>query len=155
MKQLSHRTAAILEVIRRYEVMGHECSEFEIIRLAWLFDKQLLQAGIKGQPKTFFTNNKNDESSNGINLFLESVLDTYLSEVQGISGETEHRVFGISQRQGKLISRHFKKISSEFKSAVESVGQTIDGYESPYGLSVLVEAKKNKSNGAEIPRHLD
>lgn len=141
MTQLSPCALAFLESIRRYEIMGHECSIVEVTRLAWLFDKQRLQAGMQRLFKTFFSDDQNDGASHGISLFLASALGTYLSEVQTISGDPEPRVFGISQRQGELISRHFETISPDLKSAVYGLSRVIDGYESPYGLAVLTETK--------------
>lgn len=141
MTQLSPCTLAFLESIRRYEIMGHECSIAEVTRLAWLFNKQLLQAGMQRPFTTLFSNDQNDGASPGIRLFLESVLGTYLSEVRAISGDPEPRVFGISQRQGELINRHFETISPDLKTAVYDLSRVIDGYESPYGLAVLTETK--------------
>lgn len=141
MTQLLPCALAFIESIRRYEIMGHECSIVEVTRLAWLFDKQLIQAGMQRPFTTLFGNDQNDGASPGISLFLESVLGSYLSEVRAISGDPEPRVFGISQRQGELINRHFETISPDLKSAVYDLSRVIDGYESPYGLAVLTETK--------------
>lgn len=136
-KKLTPARAMISELIRRYWVLGMDCSLLEIQKLAWflqrLIDSNELQNGLK---LNFEAKNYGPYAHN-LNHLLNSLDGSYLTSERRIPDCKPLDVIWFKQEEEENISVYLKTEAKEYLPILDQASKLIDGFESPFGLELL------------------
>jgi len=133
---LTPARALIAELVRRYWVLGMECSLLEIQKLAWFLERAIEAEGLKPLDLRFVANNYGPYADR-LRHLLDALDGSYLKSDKRISdcGPLDTIWFNDSKRE--KVALYLKTEAKEYLPALEKATRLIDGFESPFGLELL------------------
>ena len=136
-KKLTPARAMIAELIRRYWVLGIECSLLEIQKLAWLLQRTIEQLKQEDVLKLQFEAHYYGPYASNLNHLLNAMDGTYLKAEKRIPDSRPLDVIWFNDREREHVNFWLKNEAKEWLPALELVSNLIDGFESPFGLELL------------------
>lgn len=135
-EKLTPARALIAELVRRYWVLGMECSLLEIQKLAWFLERAIESEALRSLDLRFKANNYGPYADR-LRHLLNSLDGSYLRCDKRISdcGPLEPIWFNDAKRD--KVEVYLKTEAKEYLPALEKTTQVIDGFESPYGMELL------------------
>lgn len=137
-EKLTPARALIAELIRRYEVLGFECSMVEAQKLAWFLSRALVDLKLPNPIADDFEAHRYGPYSDNVRHLLDSLDGSYL--------ECERRVADAGAFE-PIRFRHHRRddvavylTSPEVKPllpALDLASDIIDGFQSPHGMELL------------------
>lgn len=136
-ERLTVPRALIAELIRRYWVLGMECSLLEIQKLAWFLGRALDIVGPDNPLNLKFEAHNYGPYSDRLRHLLNSLDGSYLKSEKRIAdcGPLDTIWFNDSKRD--VVALYLKTEAKNYLPALELASQLIDGFESPYGMELL------------------
>lgn len=136
-EKLTPARALIAELVRRYSILGIECSLLEIQKLGYFVER--FSAKLNLPPLKFeFGANRYGPYSDRLKHLLNSLDGSYLhcDKRLGDAGPFEPIHFDDSKRD--LVAVYFTSSEAKpFQPALEATSRLIDGFESPLGMELL------------------
>ena len=135
---LTPARALMAELIRRYEVLGFDCSMLEAQKLAWFLSRAIEGIGLANPITGDFVANRYGPYSETVRLLLDSLDGSYL--------ECERRVADARpfdpirfrhDRQDRVKAYLTAPEASPYRPALDEASDVIDGFQSPHGLELL------------------
>lgn len=153
-EKLTPARALIAELVRRYWVLGMECSLLEIHKLVWF-----LVRAIKKQPNTEnplnlkFVAHKYGPHADRLEHLLKNLDGSYLHCDKRISDAGICDVIWFDQERKAFLQTYLKREAKEYSEALERTAELIDGFESPFGMELLATVDWLLSRGvsATVP----
>ncbi|MGT4819539.1 toxin-antitoxin system antitoxin DNA ADP-ribosyl glycohydrolase DarG [Escherichia coli] len=136
-KKLTPARAAIAELVRRYWVLGMECSLLEIQKLAWLLQRAIEQHQQDDILKLRFEAHYYGPYAPNLNHLLNALDGTYLKAEKRIPDSQPLDVIWFNDQKKEHVNAYLNNEAREWLPALEQVSQLIDGFESPFGLELL------------------
>lgn len=136
-EKLTAPRALIAELIRRYWVLGMECSLLEIQKLAWFLERALQIVGPDNPLDLKFVAHNYGPYSDRLRHLLNSLDGSYLKSEKRISdcGALDSIWFNDAKRD--VVALYLKTEAKDYLPALELASRLIDGFESPYGMELL------------------
>lgn len=136
-EKLTPARALIAELVRRYWVLGMECSLLEIQKLAWFLERAIEVEGLDNPLDLKFVANNYGPYADRLRHLLDGLDGSYLKSDKRISdcGPLDTIWFNDAKR-GK-IELYLKTEAKEYLPALEKTANLIDGFESPFGMELL------------------
>lgn len=138
-QKLTPPRALIAELVRRYWVLGMECSFLEIQKLAWFLERATKQFSPDYNPLDLrFEAHKYGPYADRLRHLLEGLDGSYLHCDKRISDADPLNVIWFDDAKKSYVQTYLK--SEEVKPllpALEFTAQLIDGFESPFGMELL------------------
>lgn len=135
---LTPATAMLAELVRRYWVLGMECSLLEIQKLAWFLERAIERFNPEKNPLNLqFVAHKYGPYANKLNHLLNSLDGSYLHSDKRISDANPLDVIWFDDERKTLVQTYLKTEAKAYESALEYTSKLIDGFESPYGMELL------------------
>ncbi len=137
-KKLTPARAMIAELIRRYWVLGMECSLLEVQKLAWFLERTVEKIAPDNPLDLRFEANIYGPYADRLRHLLNNLDGSYLGCDKRISDADPLDVIWFEDRQNDNLQTYLA--SDEMKPYLESLEITsnlIDGFESPYGMELL------------------
>jgi O-acetyl-ADP-ribose deacetylase (regulator of RNase III) len=136
--ELTPARALIAELVRRYGVLGLECSHLEIQKLAWFLQRVAVRAGVLDPLELRFVANKYGPYADQLRHLLDGLDGSYLHCEKRLAdaGPLEPIWFEPEKREA-LASYVQSDEMSEHRMALDQATALIDGFESPLGLELL------------------
>lgn len=137
-EKLTPARALMAEMVRRYEVLGFDCSMLEDQKLAWFLSRAINRAGLANPVADDFAANRYGPYSEKIRHLLNSLDGSYL--------ECERRVADARpfdpirfrhDRQDKISAYLTTPDVTSYRAALDHASEVIDGFQSPHGLELL------------------
>jgi len=137
-EELTAARALIAELVRRYWVMGFECSLLEVQKLVWFLDRTL-DRGLPGDNplKLRFEANKFGPYAHGLTKLLDKLDGSYLGSVKRIGDAKPFDVVWFNEQRTEVVQAYLRSEAKPYLSALEETSALIDGFESPYGMELL------------------
>ena len=135
-ERLTPARALIAELVRRYWVLGMECSLLEIQKLAWFLERAIEHAGLKPLDLRFQPN-KYGPYADRLRHLLEGLDGSYLHCDKRISDADPLDVIWFEDKQKDVVQTYLKTEAKDYSPALESTTALIDGFESPFGMELL------------------
>ena len=137
-EKLTPARALIAEMVRRYCLLGIDCSILEVQKLAWFIERGVLHLQTEDPLRLRFVANRYGPYSHNLNKLLDSLDGSYLGCEKHLSdaGPLDRIWFNDSKKD--IVGAYF--CSGEGKEYVEVLEWTsviIDGFESPLGMELL------------------
>jgi O-acetyl-ADP-ribose deacetylase (regulator of RNase III) len=138
LEKLTPARALIAELCRRYGVLGLECTNLEIQKLAWFLQSSIIKTGLKDPLDLRFVPNKYGPYAERLRHLLDGLDGSYLHSAKRLSdaGPLDLIWFNDERRSKVEEYLHTEKARS-YLPALEATARLIDGYESPLGMELL------------------
>ena len=151
-EKLTPARALMAEMIRRYEVLGFDCSILEAQKLAW-FLNVAINGSKSGTPiADDFGANRYGPYSDKIRHLLDSLDGSYLECERRVADARPFDPIRFKhERQDRVSTFLTTPEVSPYRLALDSASETIDGFQSPHGLELLATIDwLHRSRGIEL-----
>lgn len=135
--KLTPARAMMAELIRRYWVLGMECSLLEIQKLAWFLQRVINKMEINDPLKLNFEPNLYGPFANNLTHLLNALDGSYLKSDKRIPDAEPLDVVCFDDSKKDIVNLFLKTEAKEYLPALEKATQIIDGFESPFGMELL------------------
>ena len=137
-EKLTPARALIAELVRRYWVMGMECSLLKIQKLAWFLERAIERHNPGNNPLNLqFTAHKYGPYANRLDHLLNNLDGSYLHCNKRISDADPFEVIWFDDERKDFLQTYLKTETKAYARALESTTNLIDGFESPFGMELL------------------
>jgi len=136
-KKLTPARALVAELVRRYWILGMECSLLEIQKLAWFLQRTIEHTGLKNELKLNFEANFYGPYANNLEHLLNALDGSYLKSDKRIPDCDPLDVIWFNETEKQKVSTYLKTEAKDYLPALEEASQVISGFESPFGLELL------------------
>jgi O-acetyl-ADP-ribose deacetylase (regulator of RNase III) len=135
-EKLTPARALIAELVRRYWVLGMECSLLEIQKLAWFLERSIERTGLtpldlRFQPHTY------GPYADRLRHLLEGLDGSYLHCDKRIGDAGPLDVIWFDDERKTFVQTYLKNEAKDYMSALGATAALIDGFESPFGMELL------------------
>ncbi|MFZ1389116.1 MAG: macro domain-containing protein [Thiolinea sp.] len=138
-EKLTPARALIAELVRRYWIMGIECSLLEIQKLAWFLERSIEQFTPSDNPlKLGFKPDMYGPYAERLRHLLDGLDGSYLHCHKRISDASPLDVIWFDDSRKSHLQTYLKSEAVKpYLQALEYTAKVIDGFESPFGLELL------------------
>lgn len=138
LESLTPARALIAELIRRYAVLGLECTNLEVQKLAWFLHRAITRLGMSDPLDLRFGANRYGPYADRLRHLLNGLDGSYLHCEKRLSdaGPKDEIWFEDSKREA--VEEYLSGPEARaYTPALEQAAAVIDGFESPYGMELL------------------
>lgn len=135
-EKLTPARALIAELVRRYWVLGMECSMLEIQKLAWFLERSIERVSLPPLDLRFVPH-KYGPYADRLRHLLEGLDGSYLHCDKRISDADPLDVIWFDDGRKTFVQTYLKSEAKDYVPALEATAALIDGFESPYGMELL------------------
>ena len=137
-QKLTPARALLAEMVRRYGVLGFECSLLEVQKLAWFLDRGL-GAGSQTNPlRLNFVAGLYGPYADGLRHVLDGIDGSYLRSEKRIADASRHDIVSFDYtKTGDLGSYLDQGSMQKYVDAVDWTQRMIEGFEAPFGMELL------------------
>ncbi len=137
-EKLTATRALIAELVRRYSILGFDCTLLEIQKLGYFLERYVVSLGLENSMEFKFTANKFGPYSEKLKHLLNGLDGSYLhcDKRLGDAGPFDVIRFDDSKRD-KVSAFLTSPETKEYRPALEKTSELIDGFESPLGMELL------------------
>jgi O-acetyl-ADP-ribose deacetylase (regulator of RNase III) len=154
-EKLTPARALIAELVRRYWVLGMECSLLEIQKLAWFLERTLVLLRLENPLDLRFQADKYGPYANRLSHLLNNLDGSYLHCEKRISDASPLDVIWFEDKRTDFLQAYLKSAEMRpYVGALEQTAALIDGFESPYGMELLATVDwliNTESSEAAVP----
>ena len=136
-EKLTPARALVAELVRRYWVLGMECSLLEIQKLAWFLERVIERQQIKNPLDLQFEANNYGPYADRLRHLLDGLDGSYLNSDKRIADSAPSDVIWFDESKRQRLEVFLQSESRDYLPALEEATAIIDGFESPYGLELL------------------
>ena len=136
-KELTPARALMAEMIRRYWVLGMDCSLLEIQKLAWFLQRVIDSQGLKDPLRLKFEAHLYGPYANNAMHLLNAMDGSYLLSDKRIPDADPMDVVCFDDTQKEHLSLYLNTEAKEYLPVLEKTTEIIDGFESPFGMELL------------------
>jgi len=136
-QKLTPARALIAELIRRYWIMGIECSMLEIQKLAWFLEREILDSGLENPLDLQFVADRYGPYADRLRHLLNSLDGSYLHSEVRIPDAKPTDVIVFNDSKKEHVAAYLRTEAKHYLGALERTSARVDGFESPLGLELL------------------
>jgi O-acetyl-ADP-ribose deacetylase (regulator of RNase III) len=135
---LTAARALIAELVRRYWVLGFECSLLEIQKLAYFLETSIEERQIPNPLNLTFAANKYGPYSDKLKHLLNGLDGSYLHCERRLADAGNLDVIWFEEdKKDKVAAFLTSPTVKIYKPALEATAELIDGFQSPLGMELL------------------
>lgn len=137
-ERLTPARAAMAEMIRRYEVLGFDCSMLEAQKLAWFLHRATQRLKLPVLIADDFTANRYGPYSDKVRHLLDSLDGSYITCERRVADARPFDPIHFRHDRKDQISAYLTSPdASVYRPALDEAANIIDGFQSPHGLELL------------------
>ncbi|WPM27145.1 macro domain-containing protein [Pseudomonas sp. P1B16] len=137
-EKLTPARALIAELVRRYWVLGMECSLLEIQKLAWFLERTIEKLPNTENPLNLkFVAHRYGPYANRLQHLLNDLDGSYLHCEKRINDAGIGDVIWFDETRKTFLQTYLKTEAKAYSQALERTVELIDGFESPFGMELL------------------
>ena len=137
-EKLTPARALIAEAVRRYWILGIECTTLEVQKLAWFLERSIERLELEDPMDLRFDANRYGPFSNRLGHLLNSLDGSYLHCEKRVADAGPSDTIWFDDGKGEKIDLYLQSAEGrEFLPAIEETDALIDGFQSPLGLELL------------------
>lgn len=137
-ERLTPARALIAELVRRYWVLGMECSLLEIQKLAWFLEQSIERLSPDNLLDLRFQADKYGPYASRLAHLLNSLDGSYLHCAKRIADASPSDVIWFDDGRNDFLQAYLKSDEARpYVRALEETAALIDGFESPFGMELL------------------
>ncbi len=134
---LTPARALVAELIRRYWVLGIECTLLEVQKLAWLLERRMQESGFVDVLGLEFEAHRYGPYSDRLRHLLDALDGSYLRSDVRLADAKPTDIIAFNDAKRDFVAAYLNSESREYLNVLEEVTKIIDGYESPLGMELL------------------
>jgi O-acetyl-ADP-ribose deacetylase (regulator of RNase III) len=150
-EKLTPARALVAELVRRYWILGIECSLLEIQKLAYFLERSIEKFELKNPLDLRFQADKYGPYAPRLTHLLDGLDGSYLHCGKRIGDAGPFDVIWFEDAKRDKVAAYLGSgEAKEFLPALEVTAELIDGFESPLGMELLatIDWLKHKDNVA-------
>jgi O-acetyl-ADP-ribose deacetylase (regulator of RNase III) len=137
-EELTPARALIAELVRRYWVLGIECSLLEVQKLAWFLEQAIERRGMENPLQLQFKADRYGPYADRLRHLLDSLDGSYLHCERRLADARPSDPIWFDEPKRDRIDLYLRTSpASAFTEALEETSQLIDGFQSPHGMELL------------------
>jgi O-acetyl-ADP-ribose deacetylase (regulator of RNase III) len=136
-EKLTPARAIVAELIRRYWVLGIECTLLEVQKLAWFAERLIVRRGLKNVLNLQFAQNRYGPYAHRLSHMLDSLDGSYLHCGKRIADASPSDVIWFEYSKADHVAAYLNSEAKELADIADDVERVIDGFQSPLGLELL------------------
>lgn len=137
-EQLTPARALVAELVRRYSILGVDCTLLEIQKLAWFLEVFISNEQVEDPLKLEFKAHIYGPYAPKLDHLLNSLDGSYLHCDKRIADARPEDVIWFDDTKKDHLRTYLKSSQvAPYRNALEATTATIDGFETPYGLELL------------------
>ncbi len=151
-RKLTVARALIVDLVRRYSVLGIDFSNLEVHKLAWFLHRAIRQRELRDPLKLKFTADRYGPYADNLRHLLNGLDGTYLHCEKRLAdaGPLDSIWYETSQL-GEVDKFLDGEKVQPYLPALEDTASVIDGFESPFGMELLATVDYLVSEGEAEP----
>ena len=135
---LTPARALIAEAVRRYWVLGIECTLLEIQKLAWFLERSIRKLGLNDPLDLRFKADRYGPYAQRLTHLLDSLDGSYLHCDKRLADAGPMDTIWFEESKRQRVDLFLRSAESrQFLPALEEAERVIDGFQSPMGLELL------------------
>lgn len=148
-EKLTPARALVAEAVRRYSVLGIECSVLEVQKLAYFLERSVKALGLNDPLKMAFKADRYGPYSDRLRHLLNGLDGAWLlSDKRLADAGPLDRIHFNDARRPELAAYLARDEAIAYASALDRLDSIIDGFESPLGMELLATVEWLLSHGA-------
>jgi O-acetyl-ADP-ribose deacetylase (regulator of RNase III) len=136
-EKLTPARALIAELVRRYWILGIECSLLEIQKLAWFLEREMVASGLPNELNLQFVAHRYGPYADRLKHLLDYLDGSYLRSDVRIPDAKPTDVIAFNDSKKEVVAAYLRSEASSYLPALHRVSRRIDGFESPLGMELL------------------
>ncbi|MEM9619173.1 MAG: macro domain-containing protein [Pseudomonadota bacterium] len=137
-EKLTPARALVAELVRRYAVLGIQCTLLEVQKLAYILERQIKSSGINNPLDLRFEANKFGPYADRLAHLMNALDGSYIQCDKRIADASPFDVVRFNDTKADRISVYLKSDDAKpFTDALRETVELIDGFESPLGMELL------------------
>ncbi len=137
-EKLTPARALVAELVRRYWILGIECSLLEIQKLAYFVERGVLRLGLNNELDLKFGANKFGPYSSRLTHLLDALDGSYLHCHKRLADAGPMDVVWFEDAKADRVATYLHATDArQYLPALEWTASVIDGFESPLGMELL------------------
>ena len=137
LETLTPARALVAELVRRYWILGIECSLLEIQKLAWFLERAITDLGLPNELNLDYVADKYGPYANRLTHLLDGLDGSYLQSAVRIPDAKRTDVIAFNDAKTQTVAAYLKSEARTYAAALDRVSRIIDGFESPLGMELL------------------
>ena len=138
MEKLTPARALIAELVRRYSVLGLECTNLEVQKLAWFLHRGIAQLSPADALDLRFTANRYGPYADRLRHLLDGLDGSYLHCEKRLSDAGPFYLIWFEDAKRRAVGDYLAgSEAAQYEPAFEWATKVIDGFESPLGMELL------------------
>lgn len=153
-EKLTPARAMMAEIIRRYEILGSECSILEAQKLAWFLSRAIEKLRLHNPLASDFAANRYGPYSEQVRHLLNSLDGSYLACERRVADARRFDTITFKHDRSDKVKAYLTTQEAEsYRTAIDHVAESIDGFQSPHGLELLatIDWLRHRSGVAMSP----
>ena len=134
---LTPARALIAELVRRYWILGIECSLLEIQKLAWFLEQEIDGLGLPDPLDLQFVAHRYGPYADRLRHLLDGLDGSYLRSEIRIADAKPTDVIAFDDAKKERVEAYLRTEAADYREALENTARRIDGFESPLGMELL------------------
>jgi O-acetyl-ADP-ribose deacetylase (regulator of RNase III) len=137
-EELTPARVLIAEMIRRYWVLGIECTYLEVQKLGWFLERSIHLLGVEDPLKLHFKADRYGPYSDRLRHLLDALDGTYLHCNKRLSDAGPSDTIWFDEERRRYVDLFLKQDASQpLNQVLDLTARRIDGFESPLGMELL------------------
>ena len=137
-EKLTPARALIAELVRRYWVLGIECTLLEIQKLAWFLERSIKRLGLDDPLNLGFKADRYGPYANRLDHLLDGLDGSYLHCDKRIADADPFDTIWFEETKRETVDLYLKTGEAKvYLPALEATDSLIDGFQSPLGMEAL------------------
>jgi O-acetyl-ADP-ribose deacetylase (regulator of RNase III) len=137
-EKLTAARALVAELVRRYSVLGFECTMLEIYKLAYLLQRKIVRSGQESPLKLAFQADKFGPYAPNLGHLLNSLDGSYLHCEKRVADASVLDTIWFENSKKDVVTTFLgTSEAKQFAGALDETTSLIDGFEYPLGMELL------------------
>jgi O-acetyl-ADP-ribose deacetylase (regulator of RNase III) len=137
-QELTPGRALVAELVRRYWVLGIECSLLEIQKLAWFLERSITTVGVDNPLDLRFSADRYGPYSDRLRHLLNALDGSYLHCEKRLADAGPIDTIWFDDAMSDRLATYLESRDARpYRAALERTTELIDGFESPLGMELL------------------
>lgn len=137
-QKLTPARALVAELVRRYAILGIQCTLLEVQKLAYLLEGEIVKAGLHNPLDLRFQANKFGPYANRLSKLLNALDGSYLHCEKRIADASPFEMIRFNPSKEDTLLLYLKSEEAKpYSEALAATVRLIDGFESPLGMELL------------------
>ena len=151
-EELTPARALIAEMVRRYWILGIECTYLEVQKLGWFLERSIKALQIDDPLDLRFQADKYGPYSDRLRHLLNGLDGSYLHCTKRMSDAGPSDTIWFAEEKKEQLREYLQEGEGKpYQPVIEETERLIDGFESPLGMELLATVDWLLSMGSSKP----